>query len=73
MLFLTFLILFWQGLKRMSFIPIIMECEICKKNIETTFLGKILGTIIKDKKGKKHFICKECQSKDAKEELLKKL
>lgn len=40
-----------------------MKCEICKKKIEQTFLNKILGTHIKDKKGKKHTICKECQKK----------
>jgi len=40
-----------------------MKCEICKKNIETTFMEKILGTYIKDDKGKKHPICFECQKK----------
>lgn len=40
-----------------------MKCEICSKNIETTFMSKILGTYIKDDKGKKHSICFECQKK----------
>jgi len=40
-----------------------MKCEICSKNIETTFMGKILGTYVKDDKGKKHPICFECQKK----------
>mgnify|MGYP000557215865 CR=1 FL=1 len=40
-----------------------MKCEICRKNIETTFMGKILGTYIKNEKGKKHSICFECQKK----------
>ena len=40
-----------------------MKCEICNKNIGETFLGKILGTIVKDEKGKKHTICFECQKK----------
>ena len=40
-----------------------MKCEICRKNIGTTFMGKILGTYIKDDKGKKHSICFECQKK----------
>jgi len=40
-----------------------MKCEICSKNIETTFMEKILGTYIKDDKGKKHTICQECQKK----------
>jgi len=49
-----------------------MKCEICKKKIEETFLKKLLGTYIKDDKGKKHSICFECQKKFSnKEELLK--
>ena len=40
-----------------------MKCKICSKNIETTFMGKILGAHIKDDKGKKHVICHECQKK----------
>ena len=46
-----------------------MKCEICKKAIEETFLKKILGTVVKDEKGKKHFICSSCQkeNKDKKE------
>ncbi len=40
-----------------------MKCEICNKNIETIFMEKILGTHIKDDKGKKHAICWECQGK----------
>ena len=50
------------------------KCEICKKKISETFLGKILGTHIKDEKGKKHTICFECQKKfKTKKEILKKL
>jgi len=49
-----------------------MKCEICKKKIEETFLKKILGTYVKDEKGKKHAVCFECQKKfPSKEELLK--
>ncbi|MEK6875854.1 MAG: hypothetical protein AABX63_00465 [Nanoarchaeota archaeon] len=40
-----------------------MKCEICSKNIETTFMGKILGTYVKDANGKKHSVCFECQKK----------
>ncbi len=50
-----------------------MKCEICKKEIKRTILNKIVGTVIKDEKGKKHYICSECQKKYPKEELLKKL
>jgi len=48
-----------------------MKCEICKKRIEETFLKKVLGTYVKDEKGKKHAVCFECQKKfPTKEELL---
>lgn len=40
-----------------------MKCEICSKKIDTTFLKKILGTVVKDEKGKKHGVCFECQKK----------
>jgi len=51
-----------------------MKCEICKKNVEETFLRKILGTVVKDKKGKKHFVCSKCQKEHAgKDALLKKI
>ena len=51
-----------------------MKCEICKEKINETFLKKIIGTVIKDEKGKKHTICFECQKKyPKKEEILEKL
>jgi len=37
------------------------KCEICKSKIGETFLKKVLGTYVKDEKGKKHIICSECQ------------
>jgi hypothetical protein len=40
-----------------------MKCEICKKNIEETFLKKIVGTHVKDSKGKMHAVCPDCQKK----------
>ncbi len=40
-----------------------MKCEICRKEIESTFMNKLLGTYIKDGKGKKHAVCFECQKK----------
>jgi len=53
-----------------------MNCSLCGKKIETTFLNKIVGTIVKHK-GKKYFICNECQkrfsSENFKEEVLKEL
>lgn len=50
-----------------------MKCEICKKNIETTFLNKIIGSYVKDKKGKKHMVCPECQQKYTKTQMIEKL
>lgn len=51
-----------------------MKCEICKKKIDENFLNKPMGTIVKDHKGKKHSVCRECQSSlQTKEEILKKL
>ncbi|MBI2663933.1 hypothetical protein HYX10_01170 [Candidatus Woesearchaeota archaeon] len=51
-----------------------MDCEICKSKISTAFLNKILGTHLKDAKGKKHVICFECQKKfPAKDKVLEQL
>jgi len=51
-----------------------LKCEICKGKVEETFLEKVLGTHIKDKKGKKHLVCSQCQRKfSKKEELLKQI
>ncbi len=51
-----------------------MKCEICKKKIEETFLKKIIGTVVKDAKGKMHNICCGCQKAlGSKEEILKKI
>lgn len=51
-----------------------MNCEICKNKIKSTFLEKMLGTIVKDEKGKKHSICFECQKKfHTKKEILENI
>lgn len=51
-----------------------MKCEICSKDIGTIFLSKILGSYVKDEKGKKHAVCSECQKKfQKKEEILKQI
>jgi len=50
-----------------------MKCVICNSKIDITFLGKIIGTYVKDAKGKKHTVCFECQKKFKKEEMLAKL
>ena len=40
-----------------------MKCEICKTKIAETFLGKMVGTTLKDAKGKQRTICFDCQKK----------
>ena len=40
-----------------------VKCSVCGKNVETTFLNKLIGTYIKNKKGKKVAVCFECQKK----------
>jgi DNA-directed RNA polymerase subunit RPC12/RpoP len=51
-----------------------MKCELCKKAIEETFLKKILGTVVKDEKGKKHYVCSACQKiVGSKDEILSKI
>lgn len=51
-----------------------LKCEICKSKIEEAFLKKILGSYVKDEKGKKHLICPQCQKRfPKKEEILKNL
>ncbi|MBR9675993.1 hypothetical protein GOV05_03220 [Candidatus Woesearchaeota archaeon] len=51
-----------------------MKCAVCNQRIETTFLNKLLGTVIKDSKGKKKGVCSSCQKKHAdKNDLLKKI
>ncbi|MBI4439734.1 hypothetical protein HY638_02070 [Candidatus Woesearchaeota archaeon] len=48
-----------------------MKCEICKEKVQETFLGKIIGGIVKDAKGKKRTVCNNCQKKfRTKEEIL---
>ncbi len=40
-----------------------MNCEVCGKRLGETFLNKIVGTYVKDSKGKKRCVCFECQKK----------
>lgn len=48
-----------------------MKCGVCSKKIPELFLSKIDGTVVKDAKGKKKYLCSECQSKlKTKEEML---
>lgn len=47
-----------------------MKCASCKQKIDTTFLDKLVGTYVKDEKGKKYAVCFECQRAFSKKELL---
>jgi hypothetical protein len=38
-----------------------MKCDVCGKKLAQTFLNKIVGAYVKDEKGKKHPVCRECQ------------
>jgi hypothetical protein len=38
-----------------------VRCGICKKAVPETFLKKLIGTTIKDEKGKMHAVCSSCQ------------
>ncbi len=52
-----------------------MKCEVCKSPVEETFLNKIVGTRMKDTKGKLHMVCAACQKKfgNDKQKILKTL
>jgi hypothetical protein len=50
-----------------------MKCDICGKKIETTFLNKPIGTVMRNEKGKKKYVCSDCQKKESAAELKKKL
>jgi hypothetical protein len=49
-----------------------MKCEICKGKINENFLSKLFGTYVKDKKGKLHTVCNNCQRQLKKDEMLAK-
>ena len=49
-----------------------VKCKVTGRHIETTFLGKLLGTYIKDEKGKMYPVSREAQKMyPSKEELFK--
>ncbi|MBN1645917.1 hypothetical protein JW868_02655 [Candidatus Woesearchaeota archaeon] len=50
-----------------------MKCDICGQKVEQTFLKKLVGTYVKDKKGKRHPVCMNCQSSMSMEDIKKKL
>jgi hypothetical protein len=51
-----------------------MKCEITGQELQTTFLGKIIGTVVKDERGKKHYISSQAQKTFAtKKEVLEQI
>lgn len=51
-----------------------MKCDVCNKTMAETFLKKIIGGYVKDKKGKMHPVCRECQKQlQSKEKILEQL
>jgi len=46
-----------------------MKCKICNNEIKQTFLKKILGSYVKDSKGKRHPVCQDCQKSKSMEEI----
>ena len=50
-----------------------MDCAICKKKIQVTFLGKIIGSYYKNEKGKKKAVCDNCQKTLSLEQIKEKL
>ncbi|MFP4119299.1 MAG: hypothetical protein ACLFTH_04560 [Candidatus Woesearchaeota archaeon] len=48
-----------------------VKCELCNRKIATTFLGKIVGTVVYDSGKKKRYVCKDCQSEHSEENLHK--
>jgi len=49
-----------------------VKCELCKKTIDETFLGKLIGTYITEGK-KKKAVCRECQRDTPLDEIRKKI
>ncbi|HLC57456.1 MAG TPA: hypothetical protein VJH95_02710 [Candidatus Nanoarchaeia archaeon] len=49
-----------------------VKCELCKKTIDETFLGKLIGTYMMEGRRKKA-VCRECQRTNSLEEIRKKL
>ncbi len=50
-----------------------MKCEICGRKIEENFLNKLIGSYIRDVKGKRRAVCSDCQRKESVEDIRKKL
>ncbi|HLC58169.1 MAG TPA: hypothetical protein VJH95_06355 [Candidatus Nanoarchaeia archaeon] len=49
-----------------------VRCELCKKTIDETFLGKLIGTYMMEGR-KKKAVCRDCQKSNAPEKIREKL
>ena len=41
-----------------------VRCSICNSEIETNYIGKLVGTVVKiggGESSKKHYVCRDCQ------------
>ena len=47
---------------------VMVKCSICNQKIQTTFLNKIVGTIVK-KEGKPKHVCSDCQKEHSGKDL----
>lgn len=50
-----------------------VKCAICGEKVQTTFLNKLVGTYLRNSKGKREAICQNCQKDNTAEELKAKL
>jgi len=51
-----------------------MKCDVCGHKINKIFLDKVVGTCVKDSKGKKRWVCPDCQKTlKTKDNILKRL
>jgi hypothetical protein len=50
-----------------------MKCDICGKKVQELFLGKVMGSFVYNKSGKKKLVCNDCQKTMTLEEIKEKL
>ena len=53
--------------------PDFMNCALCGKKVEETFLKKIVGSYVKNKAGKKKSVCNACQKQHSMQDIKSKL
>ena len=50
-----------------------MKCKLCNKEVQQTFLNKLIGSYVKDSKGKRHPVCQTCQKSKSMEDIKSEL